>query len=280
MQQARRRGSGAAFYEPDEVDARTRLSMTSRLRRALERDEFELYYQPVCAPAGGPLLGAEALIRWNDPEQGLVLPADFIPAAEESGVIESLGEWVLDRLCRQAREWSVFGPLPRLSFNLSPREIRRPRLVPDIIERVVSYGLDPRSFCVEITESSAMAQPERTTAMVADLHAAGFALAIDDFGTGHSSLTRLRDLPVQILKIDRSFLRPVPEDPQAAAIVAAVLGLSRALGMTAIAEGVERPEQAAFLVDHGCPLAQGYLLGRPVPASVIAERLRPGSQAA
>jgi diguanylate cyclase (GGDEF)-like protein/PAS domain S-box-containing protein len=274
MHQARRRGSGPAFYEPDEVDSRTRLSMTSRLRRALDREEFELYFQPVCGTRDGELLGAEALIRWNDPEHGLVGPCDFIPAAEESGVIDAIGEWVLDALCRQAREWSAFGPLPRLSFNLSPRETHRTRLVPDIIERVVSYGLDPASFCVEITESSAMEDTPRTAAMFRDLSEAGFVLAIDDFGTGHSSLTRLRDLPVQILKVDRSFLAQVPADRQAGAIVAAVLGLGRALGMTTIAEGVETPEQRDFLVELGCPLSQGFLLGRPEPATSLTELLR------
>ena len=274
MQQARRLGSGPAFYEPDAVDSRTRLSMTSRLRRALDRDEFELYFQPLCAPADRRLVAAEALIRWNDPEQGLIGPSQFIPAAEESGVIEGIGEWVLDALCRHARAWTALGPLPRLSFNLSPREMRRAGLVPDIIERVVSYGLEPGSFCVEITESSAMAEPERTSGLLRRLNEAGFMLAIDDFGTGHSSLTRLRDLPVQILKIDRSFLQTVPHDRQASSIVAAVLGLSRALGMTAVAEGVETAEQRAFLVEHGCPVAQGFLLGRPAPAEVFTELLR------
>ena len=279
MQQARRRGSGPAFYEPDAVDARTRLSMTTRLRRALDRDEFELHFQPLREPGRAPMVAAEALIRWNDPAHGLLAPAAFIPAAEESGIIEGIGEWVLDALCRQAREWSEIGALPRLSFNLSPREIRRAGIVHDIIERVASYGLEPSTFCVEITESSAMAHPARTSALLRDLNEAGFVLAIDDFGTGHSSLTRLRDLPVQILKIDRSFLRPVPEDPQAAAIVAAILGLGRALGMTTVAEGVETPAQEAFLVEHGCPLAQGFLLGRPVPAAELTEHLRGGASA-
>ncbi|CAA9507294.1 MAG: diguanylate cyclase/phosphodiesterase (GGDEF & EAL domains) with PAS/PAC sensor(s) [uncultured Solirubrobacteraceae bacterium] len=280
MQQARRSGSGPAFYEPDAVDSRTRLSMTSRLRRALDRDEFELHFQPVFATGDQTMLGAEALIRWNDPEQGFLLPAHFIPTAEESGVIEGIGAWVLDALCKQAREWSAYGPLPRLSFNLSPREMLRSGLVPDIIERVVSYGLEPSSFCVEITESSAMCEPERTSAMLRDLNEAGFVLAIDDFGTGHSSLTRLRDLPVQILKVDRSFLAGVPTDPQAGAIVAAILGLGRALGMTTIAEGIETPEQLAFLVEHRCDMAQGFLLGRPAPAADLTEVLRRGAQAA
>jgi diguanylate cyclase (GGDEF)-like protein/PAS domain S-box-containing protein len=274
MQQSRRRGTGPAFYEPEAVDSRTRLSMTARVRRALDRDEFELYFQPVCAPGDEQLFGAEALIRWNDPEVGLVPPNLFIPAAEQSGMIDAIGEWVLDALCRHAREWQEIGPLPRLSFNLSPREIRRNGLASDIIERVASYGLDPRIFCVELTESSAMTQATRTSEMLRDLNEAGFTLAIDDFGTGHSSLTRLRDLPVQILKIDRSFLSPVANDPQAAAIVAAVLTLGRALGMTAVAEGVETTAQRDFLVEHGCPLAQGFLFSRPVPAPQLTEILR------
>jgi EAL domain-containing protein (putative c-di-GMP-specific phosphodiesterase class I) len=277
MEQAKRSGTSPAFYEPAPVDARTRLSLGARVRRALEHDEFELHFQPVVAPADGTLAGAEALIRWNDPEHGMVAPGDFISAAEDTGIIEAVGEWVLDALCRQAHAWVPLGVGPdgvRLSFNLSPRELRRSDLVPAIIERVAAYGLEPGTLCVELTESSAMAQPARTAPLLRDLHEAGFTLAIDDFGTGHSSLTRLRELPVDVLKIDRSFLRTVPGDGQAAAMVAAVLALGRALGMTAIAEGVETRAQHAFLVDHGCPLAQGFLLGRPMPADELELLLR------
>jgi diguanylate cyclase (GGDEF)-like protein/PAS domain S-box-containing protein len=275
MEQAKRRGNGPAFFEPAAVDARTRLSLSARLRRALERDEFVLHFQPVFSPEDERLRGAEALIRWEDPERGLVGPGEFIPAAEDCGLIEGIGEWVLDALCRQAHDWQTAGAPPiRLSFNLSPRELRRADIVPSIIERVSAYGLDPGRFCVEVTESSAMSQPGRTGALVRDLHEAGFELAIDDFGTGHSSLTRLRELPFHVLKIDRSFLAPVPHDPQAGAIVAAVLTLAKALGMTTVAEGVETAAQQAFLVQEGCPLVQGFHLGRPVPAAQLADLLR------
>jgi diguanylate cyclase (GGDEF)-like protein len=282
MEQAKRRGSGPAFFAPAPVDARTRLSLSTRLRTAIARDELALHFQPLCDPAGGPVVAAEALIRWQDPERGLVPPGAFIPAAEETGVIEAIGEWVLDALCRQAAAWAPLGAGGaglRLSFNLSPRELRRPDLVEAIAGRVAAAGLDPAGFCVEVTESSAMAQPERTTPLLRALSAAGFALAIDDFGAGHSSLSRLKDLPFGLLKIDRSFLRGVPHDPEATAIVAAVLGLGSALGLTTVAEGVETEEQRAFLVGHGCPLAQGYLLGRPMPASALEERLRTEARA-
>ena len=279
MEQAKQRGTGPAFFEPAAVDARTRLSLSARLRRALERDEFVLHYQPVLDPVTERVHAAEALIRWNDPEEGLVGPGAFIPAAEDSGVIDAIGEWVLDAVCRQAHAWAAADAPPvRLSFNLSPRELRRADIVPSIIERVAAYGLEPASFCVEVTESSALSQPARMGALVRDLNEAGFAMAIDDFGTGHSSLTRLRELPFQILKIDRSFLRTVPHDPQAGAIVAAVLALARALGMTTIAEGVETAEQQAFLVAEGCPLVQGFHLGRPAPAQDLDVLLRRGAR--
>jgi diguanylate cyclase (GGDEF)-like protein/PAS domain S-box-containing protein len=265
MQQAKRRGERLTLFQAPAVDARTRLSLTARLRAALDRDEFELHFQPLVEPVSGTIRAAEALIRWNDPQDGLVAPALFIPTAEETGMIDAIGEWVLDALCRQAKQW----PGLRLSFNVSPRELRRDDLARSIIRTVAAHGLPPSSLCVELTESSAMAQAGAEVLMH-DLSAAGFTLALDDFGTGHSSLTRLRELPFHVLKIDRSFLAPVPHDPQAASIVAAVLALGRALGMTTVAEGVETEEQRRFLVEHGCALLQGFLLGRPVPAAELA----------
>jgi diguanylate cyclase (GGDEF)-like protein/PAS domain S-box-containing protein len=273
VSQAKRRGDGIAVYEPPAVDARTRLSLTARLRRAIERDELELHFQPVVDPAGGELTGAEALVRWRDPEHGLIPPAVFIPTAEETGLIESVGEWVVETVCRQAAEWGARYDVPRLGFNLSPRELRRDDLAGAILATARYHGVRPDTLVAELTETSIMATPQRTEALLGELAAAGFNLALDDFGTGHSSLFRLRQLPFRVLKIDRAFLRGVPEDGGAASVVAAVVALGRALGMSVVAEGVETEAQRAFLVAHGCPHAQGFLLHRPMPAADFAALL-------
>jgi len=275
MYRAKRAGRGNyAFPEPDGGDARARLSMTTRLRRALARDELELHFQPVFKVETGELVAAEALLRWNDPNEGLIPPGVFVPVAEETGLIDALGDWVLERLCRHAAEWSERGLLPaRLSFNLSPRQLRSGGVAERISECVAAHGLQASSFCVEVTESTAMAEHARVEPQLRHLHEAGFTLAIDDFGAGHSSLARLRDLPVDMLKVDRSFLAATPHDPQASAIVGAVLALANGLGMTTVAEGVETEAQHRFLRDAGCPLAQGFHLGRPVPFAAMTELL-------
>jgi diguanylate cyclase (GGDEF)-like protein/PAS domain S-box-containing protein len=279
MYSAKRAGRGVyAFPEADGGDARTRLSLTTRLRRALARDELELYFQPLFTVEDSDLVGAEALLRWNDPNEGLIAPADFVPVAEETGLINALGDWVLEALCRHAAQWRDLGLATRLSFNLSPRQLRAGDVAERISSCVASYGLDPRNFCVEVTESTAMAEHARVEPQLRHLHEAGFILAIDDFGSGHSSLARLRELPVDMLKVDRSFMAATPDDPQAAAIVGAVLALASGLGMTTVAEGVETEAQHRFLRDAGCPLAQGYHLGRPVPFAAMTDLLRARAQ--
>jgi diguanylate cyclase (GGDEF)-like protein/PAS domain S-box-containing protein len=271
MYQAKRAGGGMAFFEDDEHDSRARLSFTTRLRRALGDGELRLHYQPVRAVGSGTLVGLEALVRWQDPERGLVPPGQFIEMAEETGLIDPIGDWVVEELCRQAAEWDAIGFSPRLAFNLSPRQLRRRDLVESILARIDAHGVDPTRLCAELTETAVMNDRKRTRQLLDELHAAGLVLAIDDFGTGHSSLTRLRDLPVNVLKIDRSFLARVVEDPQSAAVVAAILGLAHALDMETVAEGVETEGQLDFLRAHRCPLAQGYLLGRPVPAAELID---------
>jgi diguanylate cyclase (GGDEF)-like protein/PAS domain S-box-containing protein len=279
MYSAKRAGRGVyAFPEADGGDARARLSLTTRLRRALARDELELYFQPVFTVQDSDLVGAEALLRWNDPNEGLIAPGDFVPVAEETGLINALGDWVLEALCRHAGQWRDLGLETRLSFNLSPRQLRAGDVAERISSCVTSYGLDPRNFCVEVTESTAMAEHARVEPQLRHLHEAGFVLAIDDFGAGHSSLARLRELPVDMLKVDRSFMAATPDDPQAAAIVGAVLALASGLGMTTVAEGVETEAQHRFLRDAGCPLAQGFHLGRPVPFAAMTELLRARTQ--
>jgi EAL domain-containing protein (putative c-di-GMP-specific phosphodiesterase class I) len=239
--------------------------MTSRLRKALARSEFVLHWQPIVDPADGALRKLEALIRWQDPFRGMVLPGEFIEFAEETGLIDRVGEWVLDAVVDQIGAWEAAGLAPpQVTVNVSPRQLRRP----DFAQRVRAHldRIAPRTLTVEITESAAMADPARTEPALDELHEAGAEIAIDDFGAGYSSLTRLRALPVQVLKIDRTFLRGVPEDPEATAIVTAMIELAGALGMEAVAEGVETEAQREFLIERGCPLAQGFLLGRPMPS--------------
>ena len=201
-------------------------------------------------------------------------PVEFIPFAEDTGLIDEIGEWVLDALCRQRLAWQADGLDPEVTFNVSPRELRRTVFAEHLRARLRAHGLDPSQITVEVTESAAMGDFGVTEPVLRDIAAAGFKLAIDDFGAGYSSLSRLRDLPVQMLKIDRSFLRDVPDRPEATAVVTAILELAGALGMETVAEGVETPAQRAFLIERGCTLAQGFLLGRPAPASDLEPLLR------
>jgi len=275
MYQAKRLGAGSVvLYEPEDTDPRRRLSLATELRRAVSDGQLRLHYQPICRVTDGSLRSLEALVRWEHPEQGLVPPSAFIGVAEQTGLIAAIGDWVVSELCRQASLWAAQGRRPLLAFNVSPRQLRRLDLVQSIVETIESHDLAPRQFCVEVTETSVLSDERRHRSLLGELHEAGITIAIDDFGSGHSSLGRLRELPVEVLKVDRSFLSPVPADGRSAAIVAAMLELSQALGMSTIVEGVEEQSQLEFLAAHDCPLAQGFLIGRPCPAAAIdAERL-------
>jgi EAL domain-containing protein (putative c-di-GMP-specific phosphodiesterase class I) len=212
--------------------------------------------------------GVEALIRWPEPG-GLVPPGDFIPLAEEMGLIEAIGEWVLEELCRQDTLWRSEGLTLDLGFNLSPRQLFHEPLVDTIVRTLDAHRIDPQRMTVEITESTAMTDPERTRIVLNRLHDAGIRLAIDDFGTGYSSLARLRQMPVDVLKIDRTFVRGVDSDPQNASMVSAMVALASNLGMATIAEGIETPEELRALVERDCQLGQGFLFSRPVPGGEI-----------
>ena len=267
MYQAKRAGrAGHMVYTPEEQHPLDRLSLTARLRRSIDGNELELHYQPIYSLESGQPAAVEALLRWNDPSRGLVPPAAFIPAAEHSGLIDPIGEWVIDELCRQAAEWQVLGLTPRLSVNAAPRELRRPEYVDSLGAALARHGVEPSRLVVEVTESAAMDEAA-ARGPLERLHALGVGVAIDDFGEGFSSLSRLREMPVDQIKIDRSFMRDVPRSPSASAVVTAIIRLAQALGREVVAEGVETEEQRVFLAAQGCPMAQGYHLARPLPAA-------------
>jgi diguanylate cyclase (GGDEF)-like protein/PAS domain S-box-containing protein len=275
MFQSKGRGRAAStVYTGVTHDPLERLSLSSRLRRAIAGSELALHFQPIVWTGSGRLHSMEALLRWQDPDRGLVQPDSFIPAAEEMGLLDQLGAWVIDALAAQLLAWREEGLEPRVSFNVSPRELHRHDFAADLGERLHAAGIDPAALTMELTESATLREPERIGPLLAELRALGLQLAIDDFGAGWSSLSRLRSLPVQMLKIDRSFLREIPEDPEAGAIVRAVIALSDALGMTTVAEGVEQPVQQHFLAAQGCPLSQGRLFGDALAPAAMTARLR------
>ncbi len=265
---------GILIYNGDDERPLERLAMSTRLRRAIANDELVLHWQPIVDPATGVLRRAEALVRWQDPARGLVPPGDFVPFAESMGLIELLGDWVAEHVFEQCAKWAAMDLDPEVAFNVSARELRGSGYATRLLDRLDRHGVDPRRVIIEVTESVAMSEDGTSDAALHELTAARLNVAIDDFGAGWSSLGRLRELPVKMLKIDRSFLRGVPEDPGATAVVRAILELATALGMETVAEGVENTAQQAFLVDRECPLAQGYLLNRPMPADAMELELR------
>jgi diguanylate cyclase (GGDEF)-like protein/PAS domain S-box-containing protein len=264
---------GSVTYASDERDPRSQLSLETSLRKAAEAGSWVLHYQPLVDLATSGVFGVEALVRWNDPERGLVYPGDFLPAAEDLGLTGAIGEWVLEETCRQSRAWSDAGLSLDVSMNLSPRQLNQPHVADRILTRTEEWSVDPRTVIVELTESTAMMDLRRTERLLWALHERGVRVAIDDFGTGYSSLSRLTHLPVGILKIDRSFVRYVLDDAKARTVVGAMIKLARALGMNPLAEGVETEEQWRFLTDQGCPLGQGFFFCRPVDAEELTRRL-------
>ncbi|MBI2313102.1 MAG: bifunctional diguanylate cyclase/phosphodiesterase [Betaproteobacteria bacterium] len=261
-------GNGYHPYAAEMAErAVRRLETEGALRHALEREEFEVHYQPQMDLRTGRVVGAEALVRWRHPVRGLVSPAEFIPVAEESGLILEIGEHVLDAACRQARKWMDSRPEELVvAVNVSAHQLTAATL-PGTVTRVLrESGLKPQCLELEITESVAMQDVERTIAVLAELKRMGVRLAIDDFGTGYSSMSYLQRLPIHKLKLDGSFVRNLPHDPNDAAIARAVITLGHGLGLRVIAEGVETWEQSDFLAAAGCDEIQGYVISRPVPA--------------
>jgi diguanylate cyclase (GGDEF)-like protein len=277
MYEAKAAGGGVNVYGDGTVDPIERLELAARLRRGIERGELELHHQPILRLAEGSVMGVESLVRWRDPTRdGLVPPGEFIPVAERTGVIEALGDWVLQEVCEQARRWAEAGLYPNVGFNVSPRQLRRADVARRFSDLVGAYGIEPSRFVLEITESAWSLEASRLLPVLGELRAAGFVLAIDDFGAGYSSLWRLRELPVQIIKVDRAFLAGVPHDPQATAVYSAILRLADACGCDVVAEGVEEAEHAEFLIGNGCRIGQGFHFSRPVPAVECTALLEAG----
>jgi EAL domain-containing protein (putative c-di-GMP-specific phosphodiesterase class I) len=250
-----------------------RLELKADLQRALENDELTLYYQPVIELATGRIEGFEALLRWRHPELGLLLPSEFIPIAEENGLIVPMGEWILQSACLQNRSWQDAGlPRIRVGVNLSSRQLKR--TLTDTISRALQIsGLDSRYLSLELTESVLVNHHREGTEALHALRAMGLHLAVDDFGTGYSSFSYLKHFPLDTLKIDRSFIREIAIQPDDAAITTAIIAMGHALGLRVIAEGVETEAHLTLLQKQGCDEVQGYLLGRPVPADRFVEHL-------
>ena len=256
------------FYNQSmNAKAFARLSLEGSLRRALEKQEFLLHYQPQVDARSGAIVGAEALIRWRHPDLGLVSPLDFIPLAEESGLIVPMGEWVLRTACAELKAWQDAGHgMLRMAVNLSGRQFRQQDLVASVQRAMDAAGIDPQTLELEITESVLMQDAAETTRLLDNLKALGVKLSVDDFGTGYSSLSYLKRFPIDALKIDRSFIRDIASDPDDAAITTAILAMAGGLGLEVVAEGVETMEQLGFLRGRNCQMIQGYLFSKPLPS--------------
>lgn len=268
-------GNRFEFYDPemnaDEVD---RLMLKSQLRRALEREELDLQYQPKIDLRDGKVVGAEALVRWHSAEHGDVPPSVFIPMAEESDLILDIGEWVLNKVCADYKSWISSVPRPgRVAVNLSLKQLRQVKIIQRIKSIVLEHGISPTCLELEITETTLMRDAEKTLKLLDELYGLGLHLSIDDFGTGYSSLSALQQFPISTLKIDKSFVRDAAVDSDDATIVKTIIDMGRSLEMEVVAEGVENEEQLSFLRQQDCTYAQGHLFGDPMVASKFLDLL-------
>lgn len=278
MYLAKEDGKNGYRFFSNEVKTQSieRLSLESALRRALEREQFSLNYQPKVDMETGQITGVEALLRWTHPDLGSISPAQFIPLAEETGLIVPIGRWVLNEACAQAMAWQRRGLLPlSMAVNLSPRQFADEHLLQDVDEALAASGMSPVLLQLEVTESMMMRNVGRALKVLDSIQSRGIRLAIDDFGTGYSSMSLMKHFPIDTIKIDRSFVRDLPQDSEDQAIAQAIISMGKALGMTVVAEGVENAEQEAFLRTHGCDEMQGFLVSKPLPARQMAELLRP-----
>jgi EAL domain-containing protein (putative c-di-GMP-specific phosphodiesterase class I) len=252
-----------------------RLTLESQLRKAIDQDQFEVWYQPVVDVRTGRLASAEALVRWRHPSWGVVLPAEFISVCEETGLIVPLGAWILKSVCAQNRAWQERGlPSIPVAVNLSGQQLRGDGVLELIRNAMADNRLDPRHLVLELTESILMENEGGAAAMLPALAELGVGLAIDDFGTGYSSLSYLKHFPVDTVKIDKSFVKDVTDNPNDAAITSAIIAMGHALDLRVVGEGVETAEQAEVLRMQGCDLIQGFWVSRPIPAAAFDSYLR------
>ena len=268
--------NGFRFFSKEiKTQSIERLTLETALRRALERDQFSLHYQPKVDMESRQITGVEALLRWDHPELGPVSPGQFIPLAEETGLIVPIGRWVLNEACAQNMAWQRRGLRPvTMAVNLSPRQFADPHLLQDVDEALLASGMSPVLLQLEVTESMVMRNVSRAIKILDAVQSRGIRLAIDDFGTGYSSMSLMKQFPIDTIKIDRSFIRDLPVDSEDQAIAQAIISMGKALGMTVIAEGVETVEQETFLRNHACDEMQGFLFSRPLPARQMADLLR------
>jgi EAL domain-containing protein (putative c-di-GMP-specific phosphodiesterase class I) len=256
------------------------LTLENDLRRALDRGEFRLHYQPLVDVADGRVVGVEALLRWQK-DGALISPAEFIPMLEETGLIVAAGEWVLTEACRQAVEWSQVGAGPiSMAVNVSARQFARDDFAATVERVLAETGLEAGRLVLELTESTVMQDAERAVRALQQLKECGVRVAIDDFGTGYSSLAYLKRFAVDDLKIDRSFIKDLPEDSNDAALTTAIIAMAHSLGISVTAEGVETEAQRAFLARHRCDEYQGFFFSRPLPPADLAQLLQPATEEA
>jgi len=271
MYATKQSNAGFTFHERDEQESRVpdQLSLVVEMRSAIERNEFELYYQPKRHLRSGLITRVEVLIRWNHPTRGLLLPVSFVPIAERTGLIKPMTDWILDKALQQCREWQDAGAPIHVAVNVSAKSLLEETLPSKVQSVLDKWKVDPRFLKIEITESSIMADPAHALAIMSMLQSMGVRLSVDDFGTGYSSLTHLRELPIDEIKIDKSFVMGMLTSDADAAIVRTVIDLAHNLGKQVCAEGVEDLETMRCLEEMGCDLAQGYFISRPVPAAAL-----------
>jgi diguanylate cyclase (GGDEF)-like protein len=259
--------NGHAFYDPSMHDAlHQNVALEQHLRRALERNELEMYYQPQIDAASGRIIGAEALMRWNHPVRGLIMPGEFLPFAEESGLIVPISEWMIDTLCRDMAQWGTDGADQlTLSLNLSPHYLDHSKFFETMRNALERYDIGPGRIAVEITENICIRNPQYAIEQLKKLGQLGVSVAIDDFGTGYSSLAYLHRFPIQTIKIDQSFVQQISDEDGHYPVVLAIISISRGLNLDLVAEGVETEVQARYLRAHGCSTMQGFLFHRPMP---------------
>ncbi|MGM0678078.1 putative bifunctional diguanylate cyclase/phosphodiesterase [Ectothiorhodospira marina] len=277
MYEAKQRGRNHYHFYTQDINAQTyrHLMLENELSKALERDEFQLHYQPQISLATGKVEGLEALVRWEHPEKGYLSPGHFIPVAEDTGLIERLGLWVVRRACEDMKRLEAADlPVPRMAINLSPRQFRQTDLACQYAAIIKEIGIQASQIELELTESTIMQDIDKAVEIFEALHRLGFRLAVDDFGTGYSSLNQLKHFPIHTLKIDRSFVRGIPQDRDDAAIVTAIVAMAKGLGLEVVAEGVEARHQLEFLKALECESVQGYYFSRPLPYDELCEYLQ------